>query len=65
MSTRFPSIKKIVLTITEQFVQLLIVPDGELQVTGDNTLLLVIPSSISSEFENLSSQVLENSSKVD
>jgi hypothetical protein len=44
---------------------LLIVTDGELQVTGDNTLLLVITGGVASEFENLGSEVLEDGGEVD
>ena len=43
---------------------LLIVSDGELEMTGNNTLLLVIASSIASEFENLGSQVLKYGGEV-
>ena len=34
-------------------------------MTWNDTLLLVVTSSITSQFKNLSSKVLENSSKVD
>jgi len=43
---------------------LLIVPDSELQMTRHNTLLLVITSGIASQLQDLGSEVLENSSKV-
>jgi len=43
---------------------LFVVSDGKLQVTGYNTLLLVIPSGVASKFENLSSEILKNSSEV-
>ena len=43
---------------------LLVVADGELQVAGDDTLLLVIAGSVASELENLGSEVLENGRKV-
>ena len=43
---------------------LLIVSDGKLQVTGDNTLLLVITSSVTSKLENLGSKVFKDSSEV-
>ena len=56
---------KMKLTITEELVQLFIVTDGKLQVTWDDTLLLVIASSVTSEFENLSCEVFENGSEVD
>ena len=44
---------------------LLIVSDGELQVTRHNTLFLVITGGVSSELENLGSEILKNGSKVD
>lgn len=49
----------------EQLVQLLIIADGQLQVTGDDPALLVIPGSISCQFQNLGCQVLHDSSQVD
>ena len=50
--------------VTQQLVQLLIVADGKLQVTGDDTGLLVVAGGVASQLENLSSQVLENGSQV-
>ena len=44
---------------------LLIVSDSELQVTRHDTLLLVITSGVTGQLQDLSSEVLENSSKVD
>ena len=44
---------------------LLIVTDGKLQVTGDNTLLLVITGRVASKLKNLGSKVFENGSEVD
>jgi len=44
---------------------LLIVPNSELQVTGHNTLLFVITSSVTSQLQDLGSEILENGSKVD
>ena len=43
---------------------LLIIPDGKLQMTRHNTLLLVITGGVTSQLQNLGSEVLENSSKV-
>ena len=43
---------------------LLVVPNSELQVARHNTLLLVITSGITSQLQNLGSEVLENGSKV-
>lgn len=50
--------------VTEKLVQLLVVADGELQVTWDDTGLLVVTSSVTSQLEDFSSQVLENGSEV-
>ena len=44
---------------------LLIVPDGELQVARHNTLLLVITSGVTSQLQDLGSEVFENGSEVD
>ena len=51
--------------VTQQLVQLLIVADGELQMPGDDTGLLVVTGGVASQLENLSSKVLEDGSKVD
>lgn len=51
--------------VTQELVQLLIVPDGELQVAGDDTGLLVVTGGVASQLENLSSEVLENGGQVD
>ena len=48
----------------EQFVQLLVVTDGQLQVTGDDPGLLVVTCSISSQLQNLSGQVFHDCSEV-
>lgn len=50
--------------VTQELVQLLIVADGELEVTGNDTGLLVVTSGVSSQLKNLSSEVLKNSSEV-
>jgi hypothetical protein len=39
--------------------------NGELQVTGNDTGFLVITSGVTSQFENLGSEILKNSSEVD
>ena len=49
----------------EKFVQLLVITDGQLQVTGDDPGLLVVTGSIASQLENFSSQVLHHGSQVD
>ena len=51
--------------VTQQLVQLLIVSDGELQMTGDDTRLLVVTGGVASQLENLSSEILKNGSEVD
>jgi hypothetical protein len=50
--------------VAQKLVQLLIVADGELEVTGDDTGLLVVAGSVASQLENLSSEVLKNGSEV-
>jgi len=50
--------------VTEELLQLLVVSDGQLQMTRDDTLLLIITSGVASKFENFSSKVLENGSKI-
>lgn len=49
----------------EKLVQLLIIPDGELQVTRDDTRLLVVASRVASQFQDFGGKVLEDSSEVD
>lgn len=44
---------------------LFIVPDGELQVTGYDTLLLVVACCVTSEFENFGGEVLEDGGEID
>ena len=44
---------------------LLIVADGELEMTGHNTVLLVVASSVACEFEDLSSEVFKNGGEID
>lgn len=51
--------------VTQQLVQLLVVPDSELQVAGDDTGLLVITGSVASQLKDFGSEVLEDSSQVD
>jgi hypothetical protein len=49
----------------QEFVQLFVVSDGQLQVSWDDSGLLVISGSVSGQLENLSAQVFENGSQVD
>lgn len=51
--------------VAEQLVQLLVVADGQLEMTGSNGLLLVVGGGIASEFKDFSRQVLEHGSQVD
>lgn len=51
--------------VTEELIQLFVVPDGELQVTRHDTLFLVITSGVTSEFENLGCEVFEDGREVD
>ena len=49
----------------QQLVQLLVVTDGELEVTGDDPGLLVVTSGVAGQLENLSGQVLHDGGHVD
>ena len=51
--------------VAQKLVQLLIVPDGELKVTGDDTGLLVVTGSVTGQLEDFGSEVLEDGSEVD
>jgi hypothetical protein len=51
--------------VSEKLVQLLVVADGELEMAGNDTGLLVVTGGVSSQLEDLSSQVLEDSCEVD
>ena len=48
----------------EELVQLLVVADGELQVTGNDPALLVVTGGVSCQLENLSGEVLHDGSQV-
>ena len=49
----------------EEFVQFLVVADGKLEVTGDDSGLLVVTGSVACKLEDLSSEVLHDCSQVD
>ena len=49
----------------QQFVQLLVVPDGQLEMSGDDSGLLVVSGGVTCQFKNLSGEVLEDGSQVD
>ena len=51
--------------VSHQLVELLIVSDGELDVSGHNSGLLVVLSSVASELENLGGEILKDCSEVD
>ena len=51
--------------VAEKLVQFLVIADGELEMTRDDTRLLVVAGGIASQLEDLGSQVLENGSEVD
>ena len=50
--------------VAEKLVQLLIVADGELEMTGNDTRLLVVASGVSGQLEDFGSQVLKDGSEV-
>ena len=51
--------------VAEELVQFLIVSDGELKMTRDDSSLLIVTSGVPGEFENFSGEVLKDSSEVD
>lgn len=51
--------------VAEQLVQFLIIADGELEMTRNDTGLLVIASSVTSKLEDFSSEVFKDSGEVD
>ena len=51
--------------VTQELVQLLIVADGKLEVTRDDTGLLVVTGGVTSQLEDFSSEVLEDGSQID
>ncbi|KAI6748441.1 hypothetical protein HG530_015477 [Fusarium avenaceum] len=51
--------------MAQELVQLLIVSDGKLKMTGNDTGLLVVAGSVSGQLEDFGSEVLENGSEVD
>lgn len=48
----------------QQFVQLLVVSDGQLQMSGDDTALLVVTGGVSGQLQNFSSQVFHDGGQV-
>ena len=51
--------------VAQQLVQLLVVLDGESEVTRHDARLLVVAGGVAGELEDLSAEVLEDRSKVD
>jgi hypothetical protein len=51
--------------VTKKLVQLLVVADGELEVTGNDTGLLVVTGGVTSQLEDFSGEVLEDGCEVD
>ena len=49
----------------QQLVQFLVVPDGELKMPGVDPLFFVVTSSVASQLEDLSGEVLHDGSQVD
>ena len=49
----------------EKLVQLLVITDGELKMTGDDSRLLVVTGGVASQLEDLSGEVLEDGRQVD
>lgn len=50
--------------VTQQFVQLLVVANGELEMAGDNTGLLVITGGIAGQLKNFGCEILQNGCEV-
>ena len=49
---------------SQELVQLLVIPDGKLQVPGDDPGLLVVTGSIACQLKDLSGEVLHDGSEV-
>ena len=49
----------------EQFVEFFVVSDGQKDVAGDDSGLLVVLGSVSGQFQNLSSEIFKDGSQVD
>ena len=50
---------------SQKLVQFLVIPDSKLEMSWDDSGLLVVTGSIASQLEDLSSEVLEDGSQVD
>jgi hypothetical protein len=51
--------------VSQQLVQLLIVTDSELEMTGDDTRLFVVAGGVAGQLEDFGCEVLENGGQVD
>lgn len=51
--------------VVEKFVEFLVVSDGEKDVPGDDSGLLVVLGGVSGQFQDLSSQVFEDGCEID
>ena len=51
--------------VGQKLVQLFVVSDGEKNVSGDNSGLLVVLGGISGKFQNLSGQIFQDGGKID
>ena len=50
---------------SKELVELLIIPDGQLEVPGVDSLLLVVSRGVPSEFQDLGSKILHDGGQVD
>ena len=51
--------------MAQKLVQFLVVADGELEMAGDDTGLLVVASSVTGQLKDFGCQVLKNSCEID
>ncbi|XP_043856595.1 histone H1.4-like isoform X1 [Dromiciops gliroides] len=50
--------------LAQQLVELFVVADGQLKMTGNNTSLLVVPGGVTRQLQDLGGQILEHSSQI-
>ena len=51
--------------VVQELVEFFVVSDGEKDVSGDDSGLLVVLSGVTGEFQNFSSQVFEDGGEID
>lgn len=51
--------------VTQELVQFFVISDGELQMTGNDSRLLIVASGIAGKLEDLSCKVFQDGSQVD